>query len=214
MAATPLAAYDMPWFDDWGTTAGTCTLNASSSNTNAVWYAAADFGAQNDVALSPAPLGPLLDLPKEVKQINLPDGSVVHLDDHGNFRIEDKGAQVVYRAHRNRDFNPFVNAGELIGSFIDDVVRIVPGVRKADIPDLPLQLFVNWLILEAAQRDDDPVPPDVEIRVPETRLLVGRVLPRCQLPTCRRFVRRVAARRGFHYCNPEHASRHYHLLAA
>lgn len=145
-------------------------------------------------------------------EISLPDGSRLLLDKHGNFVIRDEDAQVTYQANRNRAFNPFVNAGDRIADFIE-YVGTIPGVRREDVSQLPLQLFVNWLIIEAAERDGDPVPDDVE-EPKETRLLKGTVKPQCELPTCRRFIQKAAARSGFRYCNPGHAEQHHNLLKA
>lgn len=154
-----------------------------------------------------------LELPSHVRRVRLKDGSILHVDEKGNFHLDDKAAKVIYAAHRNKDFNPYVNAGELVGSFIDYIRQSIPGVKRSDIPTLPLELFVNWLVLEAAERDGDPAPSDVT-PLPNSRLLVARIKPRCSLPTCRRFIPRSAFGAGFNYCSPSHATRHARLIAA
>lgn len=148
-----------------------------------------------------------------VRKIRLQDGTIIHIDGKGNYRIEDKDATVIYKANRMREFNPFVNAGDLLSDFIDYVRQTIPGVRRADIPDLPLQLFVHWLILEAATRDGDDAPSDI-VPVPESRLLKGIVKPQCVLPSCRRYIKRRFSTAGFNYCNPQHAGNHGKLLRA
>lgn len=148
-----------------------------------------------------------------VRKIMLQDGTIIHIDGKGNYRIEDKDATVIYKANRMREFNPFVNAGDLLSDFIDYVRKTIPGVRRADIPDLPLQLFVHWLILEAATRDGDDAPKDI-VPVPESRLLKGIVKPQCVLPSCRRYIKRRFSTAGFNYCNPQHAGNHGQLLRA
>lgn len=140
----------------------------------------------------------------------LPDGSTIKVDEQGNYELVDKDAKVTYRAHRNREFNPFANAGDLIAQFIDDVAKIVPEITKQEMGNLPLNLFVHWLILGAAERDQDPAPKGVA-PITRRRLTGGR--PRCALPSCRRFVRTTAARAGFLYCDANHASHHAALLA-
>ncbi len=146
-----------------------------------------------------------------IRELEMADGSIIHIDDKGNFRIEDDLAKVIYKASRVRDFNPCINAGDLLAEFIDYVRREVPSVQRKDVPEIPLQVFVNWLILEAASRDGDDAPPDVA-PVPKERLLVARVKPQCRLPTCRRFIPRTNG--GFLYCNPDHAYEHGRLLKA
>lgn len=144
--------------------------------------------------------------------ILMPDRSRILIDAQGNFEILDEDAKVTYQAHRNRNFNPYVNAGDMVATFID-YLRTIPGVYREDVSTLPIQLFVHWLIIEAAKRDHDPVPEDVE-DPREARLLKGRILPQCELPTCRRFIKKTLARSGFRYCNPDHAEEHHHFLQA
>lgn len=148
-----------------------------------------------------------------VREIEMKDGSMIHIDKDGNFRVEDAQAKVTYKANRIREFNSCINAGDLLAEFIDYVRREVPGVKRRDIPELPLQLFANWLILEAAERDGEDAPPDI-VPVPKDRLLVARVRPRCKLPTCRRFIPKASVGVGFLYCNPDHAAEHGRLLRA
>ncbi len=157
--------------------------------------------------------GPVFIPDAVIRQIKMADGSIIHIDAQGNFRIEDANAKVTYTANRVRNFNPYVNAGDLLARFIDYVRVEIPGIRRSDIPGLPLQVFVHWLILEAASRDGDPVPPEV-IPVPESRMLTARVRPQCRLPICRRYIPRISIDTGFNYCNPNHAATHGKLLAA
>lgn len=197
MAPTPMT-YKGTWVMDTSS-----TTNAWANISPGAWSDSISY----ELAYSAGALK--LSGPAEYK---LPDGSVLHIDAHGNFRVEDDDAQVTYRAHRNRAFNPYVNAGDMVAAFID-FVRTVPGVRRDDVSSLPLQLFVHWLIIQAAKRDGDPVPDDVE-EPPRSRLLTARVRPQCALPTCRRFIRKGAAQHGFRYCDPGCANEHHARLAA
>jgi hypothetical protein len=145
--------------------------------------------------------------------VSLPDGAEIRIDEKGNYKIHDKDAKVIYKANRSREFNPFVNAGDRIAEFIEYVRREVPAIQGSDISQLPLELFVNWLILEAAEKDGDEAPPDV-VPVPNSRLLVDRINPRCRYPKCGRFIKRASVDVGFNYCNPQHAEQHVLLLKA
>jgi hypothetical protein len=191
---------------------GTAITVSGSSNTllwNAVWWdtdsADTDWIPLNDPSKVRIDGG--------VREVTLPDGTKILLDAQGNYRIEDKDTKVTYQAHRNRDFNPFVNAGDLVARFIKYVQQVVPTVRRQDIGELPLALFVDWLVIEAAERDGDPIPSGVE-RVPESHRLVARVRPRCRYPRCQRFLPRRMVDAGFNHCTPEHEAAHRVLLAA
>lgn len=152
-----------------------------------------------------------IELPKgrEVR-VPLGDGSTLFVDANGNFRVDDKNAKVIYKANRVREFNPFVNASDLLAEFLRFVGSL--GVKRGEVQTLPLGLFVNWLIIRAAEVDSDPVPADI-IPVPQHKLLRGRVSPRCLV--CQRYVKRLAASAGFAFCNPLCATQmHQKLVAA
>lgn len=142
--------------------------------------------------------GPLADQPIDIQ---LPDGSVVHVAQDGNFVLDDADARVVYEANRNKAFNPYVNASDLLAKFIRYCGQ--HGVRSDQMKDLPVGLFVNWLIVEAAEADRDPVPVDV---VPTPKLLRRMVRPRCL--GCGRY-----RRRDYPYCAPPCAAQHYRRVA-
>lgn len=178
-----------------------CTTYAWPDDTYSLWDTARDaLDIVNGVVKLPTDRALL---------IEMPNGSAIELLATGNFRITDKDAKVTYMANTNREFNPYVSASDLLGEFIRFVGRL--RVARELIPQLPLGLFVNWLVIEAARRDNDPVPSDVE-PIEEHRLLKRVVQPRCL--ACQRFVRRALAARGFQFCNAEHAGRYYQQLTA
>lgn len=160
-----------------------------------------------------------LTLPKKDGEAELPDGFAITIrmrdgsklvvDAQGNYRIEDTDAKVTYKANRVLEFNPYLNASDLLARFIRSLRDV--GVWREDVPTLPLALFVNWLILEAAEQDGIPAPADT-VQPERHRLLTARVKPRCVV--CHRFIRRAIAAQGFVYCTPDHAARHYARLAA
>lgn len=143
------------------------------------------------------------------QRFKLPDGSVLEVDAMGNFHIDDTNAKVVYQASRVREFNPYLNASDQLVRFIEYVGRL--GLRRQEAASLPLSLFVNWLIIEAAEKDRDPIPDGVSL-LPQHPDLRKRLRPRCLV--CHRFVKRSLALQGFSYCTPEHAIAYARRLAA
>lgn len=138
------------------------------------------------------------------REIELPDGAKLIVDDQGNYRIEDKDAKVTYQANRIRDWSPYLNASDMVAEFVKYVGSI--GVKQKDVLGLPLELFINWLIIEAAERDKDPVPPDVK-PVQKHRAIRDIRKPRCW--DCGRFVKpRLFERTRFPFCDPYHAQRY------
>lgn len=138
-------------------------------------------------------------LPAGQRTIELPDGAHLHIDDLGNYRIEDAAAQVTYKANRIREFSPHLNASDMVAKFVEYTRQL--GVRQDEVLGLPLELFINWLIIEAAERDQDPVPADV-IPVPQHRELLMVVKPKCL--ACGRFIPRLHHAHRFPFCGPEH----------
>lgn len=133
--------------------------------------------------------------------LHLPDGTVVKVEKDGSFEIVDDDAQVVYKANRIRNFNPFINASDKIEDFIRYCGK--RGVRQHEMLDLPLSLFIGWLILEAAKADREPAPKDINL-IPDLRRQITR---RCL--GCGRFMKRESQ---IDYCASPCFDRHYQRL--
>lgn len=176
------------WLDDASSTTGRFTFNPAGSYR----ITAADLA---DYIPAKLPAG--------ARTIELPDGAKLILDDAGNYRIEDQDAQVTYRAHRVREFSPHLNASDLLAQFVKYVGSL--GVRQTEVLGLPIELFINWLIIEAAERDGDPVGEDV-VRVEEHREIKRLRKPKCL--ACGKFIPRAFSARRFPFCGPEHAQRY------
>lgn len=138
----------------------------------------------------------------EERTINLPDGSVIHVSRDGNFHVDDANAEVVYRANRHREFNRFVNASDILEEFVTFAGQA--GVTKAEFLKLPLETFLRFLILRAAEADGEE-PPE-EAKAPLLALPAPKVL-RHHCRTCGRFVRAHYHARQFDYCDGTCASR-------
>jgi len=127
----------------------------------------------------------------------LPDGAKFIVEKNGSYRIEDKNAKVTYRANRFREFNRFLNASDRIEEFIKYCGSF--DVSQNEMLDLPLKLFIMWLILEAASADE--IPPEVS-DVERLQLeFKKRLLPRCK---CGRFISRKKVASGFTFCSGAH----------
>ena len=83
----------------------------------------------------------------------LPDGSKLEIDQLGNYQVKDTDAKVVYKACRVREFNPYINASDLLERFIEAAGAF--GVTQENILKVPVEAFVNWLVREAAVKDGD-----------------------------------------------------------
>lgn len=145
-------------------------------------------------------------IPAGKRELGLPDGSKLVVDDLGNYRIEDKDAKVTYQANRVRPFSPHLNASDLLAQFVRYAGSL--GVRQREVLQLPIELFINWLVIEAAERDQDPIPEDIK---PLAQQLSPLRKPRCLV--CKRFIPLLHHRNRFPFCDPAHAERHVKRLA-
>lgn len=141
-------------------------------------------------------------LPAGRRRLGLPDGSVLLLDDDGNYRIEDKDAKVTYKANRTREFSPYLNASDMVARFVSHVGSL--GVKRNEVLGLPLHLFIGWLVMEAAERDGDEVPGDI-VPVGRDPLVKSAIRPKCL--ACGRFIQRANYQNRFPFCNAEHGER-------
>jgi hypothetical protein len=126
--------------------------------------------------------------------LKTPDGTEVEVKRDGSYEIRDRDAKVIYRANRVREFNRFVNASDVLEGFIR-FCGAEAAVRKEEMLELPIRLFIGWLILEAAKADKEPEPEDIKL-LPDLR---RAVVPRCQC--CGRFLKRAMKARKIEYCS-------------
>jgi hypothetical protein len=124
-------------------------------------------------------------------KLSLPDGTIIDVKANGSFEIQDKAAKVIYRANRVRDFNPFLNASDKIEEFIAFCGE--HGVRQGEMLELPLNLFIGWLVLEAAKADREPEPS-----LPLLADLRKRAFSRCR--SCGRFMKETMAAKKIEFC--------------
>lgn len=166
-------------------------------------------------APGPRGIGDIKASDKDSFTISLPDGSKFVFD-QGKYRIEDKDAKVTYRANSVREFNRFVNASDLIVEFLSYCKDLGAMPRDPrDVLKFPLELFVAFLVVKAAEADAEPVPQEevlmLESRVPQLAALPPpeghrSAAPRCLC--CGRYTKKRLAASGIRFCSPEHATLH------
>lgn len=136
----------------------------------------------------------------ESARITMPDGSIVDVKSDGSYTIHDKDAKLVYRANRIRNFNPFINVSDRLEEFIDFCGK--HGVRKDEMLQLPINLFIGWLVVQAAKADKEP-EPDIKL-IPDLR---KKVSPHC--PSCGKFVSPKRVLKQVMFCAPVCFEKHY-----
>ena len=105
------------------------------------------------------------------------------------------------RSNPPRDFNRYLNASDMLEEFIRFCGRL--GVSQAEMMSLPVELFANFLVTEAAKEDGEDPPEEAEVRRPQYRCL-----------SCGQYIPRKMGIAGFNYCSPAHAGLHVARIAA
>lgn len=127
-------------------------------------------------------------------RVRLPDGAVINIKPDGSYEINDSKATVVYRANRVREFNRYLNASDLLEAFIRFCGKEAR-VRRHEMLNLPIKLFIAWLVLEAAKADKEPEPDDIKL-IPDLRKVAA---PQCR--SCGQFVSLDRHRAGLVFCS-------------
>lgn len=127
--------------------------------------------------------------PGKARTITFPDGTIIHFEKNGSFKIEDQDAKVIYKAARVRDFNPFINASDKLEDFIKFCGSA--GVRQGDMLGIPIKHFVQWLVIEAARVDGEPTTEVLMLPKPSD-------YPRCL--KCGRFISKKLKQNRIEFC--------------
>lgn len=147
-------------------------------------------------------------------RIELPDGAIIDVKADGSYEIVDKDAKVTYKANRVREFNRYVNASDLLEEFID-FVDGVGGIDKERFLALPIETFIRWLVLRAAQADGESMPEE-ETAITQSVLAlpepVHRMKRNCKC--CGRFVSRRRADNAMLFCSTDHFARYEEKLVS
>jgi hypothetical protein len=133
----------------------------------------------------------------EEKTIKLPDGTIIGVDKDGNFEIMDDNAEVIYKANRIREFNKFINASDLLEEFISFLGQYY-NIKQSEVLNVPIELFINWIIIKAAEQDGDPTPSNVQIEG-HPALPQKRHSYRCL--NCGKFISKKLVELGVNFCD-------------
>jgi hypothetical protein len=166
----------------------TGTTSGGTTGTTTIGTGASLSWDYDDISYNPVITSRLL---QEGRKYDLPDGSKLEIDDNGNFIINDKDTKVTYKTNNIREFNKFINASDLLEMFIADCGDL--GAKQNQILDIPIELFINWLIMEAAIADGDKPPDDVK------SLSEIRKTKHCKY--CGKFIHNYKYDNNINFCN-------------
>ena len=81
-----------------------------------------------------------------------------------------------------REFNTYINASDLLDEFIRFLGT--EGVKQGEVMDLPLELFIKWLIVRSCEADGEEPP----LQLPPVKKCLAKPQPRCV--KCQRYMRK------------------------
>ena len=171
---------------------GTCTVTGSTIG---------QYWATDDSSVMIA--GNIKITPGTALSIELPDGAVLQVLANGSYSILDEQAKVIYKANRVREFNRYLNGSDLLEEFIKFVSKVGP-ISKAEFFDLPIELFIQWLVIRAAEADGEdhdyaPVIAAIPLALPNPN---KPHTTRCKC--CGRFIHN----RELTFCSAEHMTKY------
>ena len=89
-------------------------------------------------------------------EYNLPGGAVLKIAADNSYVIDDSNHKIVHKANPNPDFNEAFCVSEVLEQFMDYVAKLQ--LTKEQFMELPIRLFMLWLIIESCKKDGEPVP--------------------------------------------------------
>ena len=172
-----------------GTTLHSATVTTNSTNFQtqiSAWTTLGDDLTMSDWEQISAPPRPdpnkIQKRMRDKLSVSLPDGGQFVLEPDGSYRVVDSAAKITYQANRVREFNRYINASDLLEEFVHYLASM--GLNRDEILNVPINLFIAFLVVRAAETDGEPTP-----RLEERKLLALPAPKRklkCKL--CGRFV--------------------------
>jgi len=189
-------------FCDWHTGTSTTSLIQYFGVSNSTSSSGTSFTGAYDTTV-PVPRNISVDVGQEVN-IKLPDGAVLRVAENGAYEVVDKDAKVTHRASNVREFNRYVNASDLIEEFINFLGTF--GVRQSEVLKIPIELFINFLIVKAAEADGEK-PPVEQRRLEVGAKTIGGPSPKPRCRVCGRYIEAKRKALGFAFCSATCAAR-------
>lgn len=133
----------------------------------------------------------------------LPNGVQIklHLDD--SIEIDESNGTQLYKSSPTRNFNKYLNASDLLEDFVQYCAE--EKMSRKDFSEIPISLFIYWLIVKAAEADGDDTS-DVLPLLTTTVNNTKNHRHRCRC--CGKFLSKRHLENQIHFCSTDHMQRH------
>jgi len=137
-------------------------------------------------------------------EIALPDNTIISVKADGSYKIIDDGGKIKYKGNPLREFNPYINSSDMLEEFVDFVAS-VGGVSKRNFLNIPIELFIRWLVIRAAEADGDDLPEDQTSILNHPALLPAPIQKQsAKCKCCGRFINKKRASHSIFFCSTDH----------
>jgi hypothetical protein len=133
----------------------------------------------------------------------LPNDVKIHLfaDDH--IEIDESDGHQIYKTAPVRGFNKYLNASDLMEDFVRYCAT--QKITRREFQNLPISLFICWIILESAKADGDPTEESQLLLDQQKKTHINPV-HRCRC--CGKFISPKLVEEGVNFCSSAHMDRH------
>ena len=129
-------------------------------------------------------------------ELDLPNGAKFTLSKDGSYKVVDEG-KVKYKGAPYREFNRYINASDLLEEFIRFMGASFD-VKQSEILNIPLEMFITWLVIRSCQVDGDEIPKGTP-RLEDHSFVKSAHLYRCR--NCGRFLSSLSKQKHIEFCN-------------
>jgi hypothetical protein len=139
----------------------------------------------------------------------LPNGVTIKLFPDDHVEIDESNGRQMYKSEPLRGFNKYLNASDLLEQFI--AYCGTQNISRDEFKDLPVSLFIFWLIVQAAEADGDPTDDTLPLLTAGVQAAQPKI-PRCKC--CGQFLPARMVEHGISFCSPAHMQRFMDKLDA
>jgi hypothetical protein len=137
----------------------------------------------------------------------LPNGVKINLFPDDHIEIDEKDGRQLYRTEATRGFNKFLNASDLLEEFIAYCAE--QKMTRKDFAELPISLFIYWLIVQAAETDGDSTQESMPLL---THAVKEQKFKPSHCKCCGRFLSSKMVSHGINFCSSDHMQRYVNKL--
>ena len=129
----------------------------------------------------------------------LPNGVKIKLFPDDHIEIDESDGRQLYKTVPTREFNKYLNGSDLLEEFIAYCAK--QNLTQKEFSELPISLFIYWLIVEAAHVDGDSTEDTLPLLTSAVR---ERKMHTHRCKCCGKFLSKKMETHSISFCSTEH----------